>query len=257
MGHTSRTCSRQPLVPSTAEVRAIGKAHFKNKKLAQLVARLKYTSPSMRATSYDRRKRSMGRVKMARSFLEMARAAPVDLVRMMQEDGMLCNLQGAKCPNPKCGEGSVKWVGFSGRKVLGRLSAHGRSIAATDIHRGAVCYRCEHCRTQFPVEMGSGLLPAPGHGSLSSVMAVLAFFNCVIGISATHTALQLKVSASAVTPWYATARRIMAADAVRRQETIKFGHLGTKTVYVEADESSFVHWSELVQIDAEDVRTHS
>ena len=158
--------------------------------------------------------------------------------------------------NPACVADRLQFPGFSESKTLGHVSGDSKRNESGDIKRDAVCYRCMRCRARYAVEAGSRLFSQPGHGSASASMAGLAFYNFAIGVSLTHTCLQLNVTREVVRAFYKTARRIVAEDAVSRQRRVVFGREGSKTVDVEMDECSFTHYSEIVQVNGIDTRRH-
>ena len=72
----------------------------------------------------------------------------------------------------------------------------------------------------------------------------------------TQTCLQLNLHHSVVACCYKSVRRIVAQEAVEMQKAIIFGHMGSKTVDLEMDETSFFHYSEVLDVDGEQTRRH-
>lgn len=255
-GRTAATCLKTVSVPHGAEKRLVQKAHLKNKAVAMLVARLKYTRPALRGQGYETREKAQCMVLQRRCFVDMARNTPLASVQTMKADGLLCELLGMPCVAEACVADALKFPGFSESKTLGHVSGDSKRPEPGDVRRQTVCHRCMRCRARYPVEAGSRLFAQPGHGSTSISLANLAFYNCAIGVSLTHTCLQLNLHRAVVGSFYSTARRIIAQDAVTRQNRIVFGHLGSMTVDVEMDESSFTHYSEVVEVNGIQTRRH-
>ena len=84
----------------------------------------------------------------------------------------------------------------------------------------------------------------------------MAFWNCAVGISLSHTCQQLDLDEQTVGDWYRTARRIMAADALARQAKLVFRRRGPKTTVLEADETKLRQWSEEVTEGGVTFRRH-
>ena len=234
----------------------VQQAHLKNKKVAKLVARLKYTGPKLRGQGYDTRAKAQCRVHQRRCFLDMARCTPMASVLNMKGDGLLCELLGMPCVFEDCVKDQLQRQTYSESRTLGHLSGDSKREGPGDVKREAVCHRCERCRTRYTVDAGSKLFASPGHGSASASMANLAFYNCAIGVSLTHTCLQLNIDSGVVGSFYRTARRILAQDAVDQQNRLVFGHNGSATVDVEMDEVSFNHYSEVLEVDGVCWRRH-
>ena len=87
-------------------------------------------------------------------------------------------------------------------------------------------------------------------------LMTMAFWNCVVGISLSHTCQQLDLNEKTVGEWFSIARRVMASDALERQSKIRFGQNGTKTIVVEADETQIFHWSEVLEEGGVQFRRH-
>ena len=240
--HNHTTC---PLVlkeieRQTDEQQEMAKQARTARALLRARERLKYTSIHQHSETYDKRPTKKARAVVSRSFLEHARASPYALTAIIIESELLCNLCGVKCPNPRCAEGK----GFGDPK-LG--SFHGQTTGlAQDISRDSVHYRCGFCRERIMVNEGSALFNSRAIGHQGTTYALLCFQNCVIGISQTHTAIQLKCNENVVRAHYHKALRIMADDAIRRQSEIVYGQRGALTTDVEIDEHSFFHWSHTV-----------
>lgn len=173
-----------------------------DKAIAKLVGRLKYTPITQRSEQYEKRPRQASRVYMRTSFLRMARASPKLSAWMSIQDGLLCNLCGAACVNPQCEQTDAK--GYGSTRTLGQLTSGPGSILTgnPNISSTTVFYRCDHCRHRVRVNHGSRLYGSVGGGNKGVSLMNLAFWNCSVGISATHTTLQLDVNEGLVSQWY-------------------------------------------------------
>lgn len=254
--HNQRQCPNKPEAHRMPNKRAVQIAHVQNKRIAKLVSRIKYTMVRQRSKQYDARARQLSRVRMRTSWLRLARAQPKTMSWMCIQDGLLCDLSGCPCPNPKCGES--KQQGFSGEAKLGRLvvGSASRSSHSQDVSASSVFYRCGLCRARVRVNHGSRLYGSVGGGNKGVSYMTLTFWNCAVGISLSHTCQQLDLNEGTVGAWYQTARRIMAADALERQAQIRFGQQGPMTVVIEADETQIFHWSEMVTEGGMTFRRH-
>ena len=254
--HNTGTCPAKPKLPSRRIGRRGKIAFVQNRRLAQVVSRLKYTNVGQRTKQYDQRPKQLSRAPMRTSFLRLARASPGLLTWMNIQDGLLCGLAGQPCPNPKCSETENK--GYAGEAKLGRLVTGAGPKAANnpDISVDTVFHRCGVCRARVRVNHGSRLFRTLGGGNKGVSYMTMAFWNCAVGISLSHTCQQLDLNEKTVSEWYRTARRIMAADALERQARIVFGRRGPKTTVLEADETKIRHWSEQVTEGGVTFRRH-
>ena len=240
--HNSKTCPHVQKTDRDTQLSETETLLQKQKRKAQALSRtqqhLKYSSLHQRIGDDGQQAGKKARAWVSRSFLEMARASPWGLTRMLQADALLCELQDVKCPNPRCAEGK----GFGSNGVLGKLV--GTTCMEHQISKRSVHYRCDRCRVVIMVNEGSGLFPARAVGMQGSTTAALVYRNAVIGISITHTAIQLDASEDVVRPHYHRALKIMGDDAIERQSKIVYGRRGNLTTDVEVDEHSFVKWKE-------------
>ncbi|CAE7295465.1 MCM7, partial [Symbiodinium sp. CCMP2592] len=247
-GKQRQTASRAVVTaPSDADQRKAKDAALeKNRRKARLVARLKYTALHQRSTDYINKSRQRSRATLSRDFLTFARMSPMELALALIEDGLLQNLEGTRCTNPKCGEQK----GFGGESILGPLRQGQKN--EPNMTRRAVHYRCQCCRKRVTISAGNPLFVGSGAGQHSMSLTILALWNCVEGISITHTVHQLAVDEKVVS-WYRTARQIMVWDILRLQDVMIFGK-GSETIDVEADESQFQSWS--IVNDSSGARTY-
>lgn len=155
----------------------------------------------------------------------------IDLVGVLQQAGLLKNLSGSPCP--KC------------QGTIGKL-VHRRQSEDLDIDRQSVFYRCQHCRLRLHVAQRSKIFDALWGGKTCGVTtATLAFFNCCNGVSLTSTCCHLGINEKTCRKYYERAMQIMSSDIIAKQGAIVFGQLPDMlTADVEADESSFSHWSD-------------
>ena len=215
-------------------------AHRQNKQMAALVSRLKYTRLDVRSESYESRPRCLARAPLERDFLSYSRATPGELSDMLEEDGILYNLRGVPCPRRKCQDSKVE--GFlSNTKTLGRRIA--KNDKGKDIQLRTVFHRCDSCSVHQHVALHNPLFRGfIGCGSKGVSYAVQAFWNCVEGISPSHSARQFNIGESLCQRYYDRATLIMAADAHKRQREISWGTGTTKTVEVELDVTVICKW---------------
>ena len=86
--------------------------------------------------------------------------------------------------------------GFGGKSILGPLRQGQKE--EPNITRLACHYRCQCCRKRVAVSAGNPLFEGSGAGQHSMSLTVLAFWNCVEGVSITHTVKQLAVDEKVV-----------------------------------------------------------
>jgi uncharacterized protein with PIN domain len=233
MDHVTSTCpTKTDLAARFLKKKLVAAAFLKNKKKAKLVSRLKYTSVLQRSEGYDCRPSKRARGLTSLSFLELARMSAVDLAGVLMDAGLLTNMSGSPCPTCK--------------GTIGKLVHHRRRGEDLDIDSQSVWYRCQHCRKRFPVGTGSKIFDGLWGGKGCGVTtATLAFFNCSNGVSLTNTCCQLGINEKTCSKYYERAMQIMSSDIIAKQGDMVFGQLpDRKTADVEADESSFNHWSD-------------
>ena len=190
--HRAPTCP-QRTAPSDAALRdAKDAALSKNRRKVRLTSRLKYTNVLQRTQAYRSKASQRSRTAVSRDFLTLSRMKPLELVQALIQDGLLRDLEGTSCTNPNCKQHQR----FGKKAVLGPL-VEGQTILE-DISRRSLCYRCQACRARVTVNAGSPLFSSVGAGQHSMSMAVLAMWNCVQGISLTHSVLQLNINATVV-----------------------------------------------------------
>lgn len=203
----------------------------------KLIAHLKYTNIDQRTREYEQRRRAT-RTNLVRSFAELNRATPAELVVTLIEDGLLCKLKGAPCVHPSCEKFPAS--GYMDDRTIGCLRA--TSVAkASSIEARNVFYRCVTCRNKITVNQGSIIYP-PGRGGFGVTERTLAYWNMVHGAPMTLTAKQLRLSEDTVRSFYATARCVCVQDVFRMEQEMVFGARGSWTTDIECDEHSWVKW---------------
>ncbi|CAE8723826.1 unnamed protein product [Polarella glacialis] len=128
-GHKAPTCPHQS-VPAPAATAVVLQTRLEKRK-ASLVAHLKYVSIHQRSVEYEERPAKRARAEVARGFQEMDRMTPRELTEAMLGDGLLADLTGAPCRNPRCDD---LRKGYSANPVLGRLCSS-KSTLWKDIYR--------------------------------------------------------------------------------------------------------------------------
>ena len=150
-----------------------------------------------------------------------------DLVRMsakaMAEYGVRCevleDLQGHRCPNPKC---------IGKRSVLGGLEGRCDVFPLTS---ASARYKCRRCGTPWTVHHGN---PMFGKRDLVEV-AVYSWWMFIQGASLTLTALHTGRSEDLIRRYYHQAILVCAFDAECRQARMKFGGHPRNTRVLEVD----------------------
>jgi len=232
MDHVASTCpTRKALAGRFSKGQLVAAAYLNNKKKGKLVSRLKYTSILQRSEGYDCRPSKRARGLTSLSFLELARMSAIGLTGVLIDSGLLRKMSGCRCPH--C------------QGTIGKL-AHRRQSEDYDIDGQSVFYRCQHCRKRCHVAEGSKLFDGLRGGKGCGVTtATLAFFNCCNGVSLTSTCCQLRINEKTCAKYYERAMQIMSSDIIAKQGDMVFGQLPDRmTADVEADESSFSHWSD-------------
>ena len=113
------------------------------KRRRKLIAHLKYVNIKQRSREYEERSRS-ARVPVARSFSRLHRASPGVLVGMLTEDGLLQNLSGMRCVNPRCKAIGATGFSLADDGVLGALRCASKNVHET-VTVDSVFYRCIWC----------------------------------------------------------------------------------------------------------------
>ena len=165
----------RPHIAARGSEAIVRRAKLQDRRLAKLISRLKYTRISQRSSLYDRRQRQLSRVSMRTSFLRLARAPPKLMASMCISDGLLCDLSGAACPNPKCGATANGM--HQAEAKLGRLVSTRAHIGeARNVCVRSVFYRCLSCRARVRINHGSALYGSVGGGSKAAL-------SCTVRVS--------------------------------------------------------------------------
>jgi hypothetical protein len=219
-------------------------AHIRDKRKAALVSRLKYTQIRLRTVEYESRAPQMSRAPLKRCFLSMGRASPKSLVGMLVEDNLLSDLQGVPWPRAQCQASSQEGYISSG-KTLGRLCFNAGK--GPDISTLSVYHKCDVCGVRQSVALHNSVFDGffRGGGSYGVTYAVLAFWNCVEGVSMSITVRQLNIGEELCTKLYWRASVIMALEAHRLQKQLVWGTRSSKTVEVELDATVICKWKEI------------
>ena len=215
---------------------------WKNKRMAALVSRLKYTQLHLRTTEFNERASKMARAPLARDFLTLARAYPGTLAQMLLDDKLLDNLQGVPCPREKC-QAAVGAQGYlSSTKTLGTMRVNNN--VGWNISKQTVFHSCDVCNVKQSVALYNPLFAGfvGGHGSHGVSMAVLAFWNALEGVPEYLTIRQLNIGEQLCSHLYFRAQSVMAYGAIRMQNELVWGTGTSETVECEVDCTVICKW---------------
>ena len=154
------------LTDADLEKRLVKQSYAEEKKMIACKAHLKHVSIDTRTSEYENRKARRALNPTSLTFLDFARATPLELCKMLIEDGLLMDLQGAACLHPKCEAKQAfleQKTGAEHLRILGPFRAASKSTAK-NIDIRSVCYRCLVCRTRVPVNRGSMIYPCIAGG---------------------------------------------------------------------------------------------
>ena len=76
----------------------------RNKAIAGITAKLKYTGLHQRSLLYREKKRYRARSNVSRNFLSLAQCTAFELATWLVAGGLLEDLKNQPCPNPNCSE---------------------------------------------------------------------------------------------------------------------------------------------------------
>ena len=234
--HKMRKCPKaQRDAMDGAIVRPTGVVDKLQKQLWRVTAHLKYTWVHDRTDAYNDKKEKRCRAPVVRSGDELARMTVRDFCHFLFEDGLLVDLQGQPCTNPKCASNPGKFSAdmpsaLGPWRVKKNIADMVQSVRLRD-----ACYRCKRCRCRYPLSIGH-----PLH-SLGDTLdePVRAYWNFLEDASVTYTCRQMNRDEGLIRRYYKTARAICEWDALRRQSALTFGKRGPLTTTVEADCSRF------------------
>ncbi len=240
--HKTVTCKFRPEAQRLAALERfyLEKAKQNNKKKAKIVSHLKYVNLRQRSAMYSERPAQRSQVPAKRSAKQLLQMDPCNFVKCCIGDKLIVDLEGHPCVRPACFRGGQGTPEASG--TLGKLTALNYP-ASMDVSTRSVWHRCKKCGGKYSVTFGSMLFPKVGGNLVSLTDNVVAFWACVHDCSVTTCCKMLGLSEQVVRDFYATARRIMSADALRKQAAIVFGQLpDNKTCDFEPDEAQFFSW---------------
>ena len=189
-----------------------------DKRLAKVVAHLKYTWVEQRTGVYDARK-PRAQERQCVSGHQLCRMSASDMCDFSWQCGLLNDLAGASCKSPKCAEYAEKFGSFSSSGTLGPLRAR---VDVYEVTKSTSCYRCSTCRRAHTVHDGHPMY------SLRDRLdeAVYAWWMFVHNGSLTLTTLHLGRKEDVVRRYFHHAAMICAHDARNRQAHTVFGHRG-------------------------------
>ncbi|CAK0793904.1 unnamed protein product, partial [Prorocentrum cordatum] len=194
--------------------------YMRNRRSAALVARLKYTHISIRTREYEERAKKMARAPIDTDFVQMARWSPEEFVHYLVSAGILHDLKGTPCPRGKCQSSKKSSFLEGAEKELGQLRCNAEK--GQDIIIETAWHACGVCRVHQSVALHnplfSGLL---GKGSKGVSMCVMAWWLAAEGVPESVAVRQLNIHEGVVQGYYARARAIMSAAAIRMQRGIR------------------------------------
>ena len=138
---------------------------------------------------------------------------PKDMHAYCLQKGLLRDLKGTPCSQPGCYSGCS--APFKDR-VLGSVHEAWNTLDM-DVSVRTCRYCCLHCRSKYMVTCGSPLFWKIGGGMASMTDNVVGMWLCVHDVDVTTACKMLGRSMHVVARFYATAREIMAADAIATQ----------------------------------------
>jgi hypothetical protein len=217
-------------------------SYMRNKRMAKLVARLKYTQIQLRTESYESKASKMARAPLARDFLSLSRASPRELAMILLDDKLLEDLNGVPCPRKKCQDSDCQGY-LSSTKTLGSLRTS--KDKGQDINSKTVWHACDVCNVHQSVALYNPIFAGfVGKTSRGVSIAVLAFWNALEGVPQTVTVRQLNIGEQLCQHLYFRANAIMAFGAHRLQSELVWGTGGDATVECEIDCTVICKWKQ-------------
>ena len=127
-----------------------------DKQIAALTAHMKYTWPEQRSAYYDAKGK---RVRLEQDICghDIVRMNAFEMARFAQSCGVLDDLKGTRCDNPKCREQRSKHpkIGTSDGQGSSRLGPLTGREDTHEMRRSDVGYRCRWCRRAYTVYHGN------------------------------------------------------------------------------------------------------
>jgi len=204
-----------------------------DKKLAQVVAHLKYTWLEQRTRDYDAR-RPRAQESQCVSGHQLCRMTAWDMCQFSLQCDFLSDLEEPReCTNPKCADYAEKWgTGWSkcGPNTLGPLRAR---TDVFEVSQGSAWRRCQRCRRVHSVHHDNPMYSM--RDRLDE--ATYAWWMFINGAGLTLTALHMGRKEDLVRRYYHHAATICAHDAENRQAHIRFGQRHPYTTIIEPDET--------------------
>ena len=124
-------------------LRDTGDLQGREKKLHQVVARLKYTWIEQRTTAHEKRS-SRAHEAQCISGHEICQLSAKDMCVFAKQCRLFDDVQGAACKHPKCGNYADKYATFSDTGILGPLRA-----ALKTARGGCLCIRARGRSQRF------------------------------------------------------------------------------------------------------------
>lgn len=173
-----------------------------------------------------------------RSFLDLVQATPAELAAMLISDGLLSDLQGNPCV---CSRSEMHVAeGLLGNCTLGHLRASSH-VQNANIEGNNVFYRCTTCRKKVAINEGSTIYPNLA-GTSDVTQRTLAYWYVVHGFPTIMIARHLMLSRDRLRSYQATVRAICERDALRKEQNIVFGGLGSLTTDIECGTHTWCRW---------------
>ena len=201
------------------------------KKLAQLVAHLKYTWREQRTSQYEER-RPRAQESQCVSGHQLCRMSAQHMCEFSLQCELIDGPGHSVCQNPKCDEYFERWgkEWQSGAVNLGPIRAR---TDVFEVTKHTAWQRCPKCRRAHTVHAGNPLY------SLRDRLeeANYAWWMFINAASLTLTALHMGRKEDLVRRYFHQAATICAHDAENRQARIVFGHRYPYTTVIESDET--------------------
>lgn len=214
-------------IPQAADLPA------EEKRIARIIAHLKYTWPHQRTAVYEGLKPRAQEQQAVTGHI-LCRMSAKDMCKFGVEWGLLDDLQGTPCTNTRCQPDAMANAagggGFAEGNVLGQLCAKGDCYKVTT---NSAWLKCKACRRRHSVHMGNPLYSARDRVE----DAHYAWWMFINKAPLTLAALHMGRREDLVRRYYQIAARICSRDALKRQAHIIFGHRHPMTTICEADET--------------------
>jgi hypothetical protein len=243
MGHRKTACpSLRAMGEDALVVKPIGVVTPLQKQIWRLVAHLKYTWPQNRTDAYESKPVKRCRGDLGVGYDEIKEMTERQLMFACFDWGLLFDLTGRPCIFPEC----VNRQGVYSKgcpSVLGRPSVRKAVVDKVKLFRKwDAWYKCRHCRQKYSICVGHPLFSVGD----SIDQAVRAFWCFVNDVPMSAACFMMKRREDLMRQYYRVARLVCESDAVRRQQEIKWGGRYPLTTTIEADESRFGKYEDVV-----------